>query len=81
MTRAGGWLTARNQKAGHLWARPFTTPVVRIILLGLASQIGNILPGKAAEVLASLSPVPYDFVAPGEIARRLSTGPLTKILG
>lgn len=81
MTRADGWLTARDQKAGRLWARPFATPVVKIILLGLALQFSNILPAKAAEVLASLSPVPYDFVAPGEIARRLSTGPLTKILG
>lgn len=66
-------------KAGRVGTRQFMNSIMKIVVLLLALQISAIPPAKAEDVPVSLSPVPYDFIAPGEIASRLSTGPLIGI--
>lgn len=47
------------------------------ILLGVLLLFAVALPARAEESRVALSPIPYGFVVPQEIAARLSTGPLT----
>ena len=50
---------------------------MKTILLSLALLLAAILPARAERAWVALSPIPYGFVAPQEIASHLSTGPLT----
>jgi hypothetical protein len=50
---------------------------MKTILTGLFLLLAAALPARAEMAWLALSPIPYGFVAPPEIASRLSTGPLT----
>lgn len=50
---------------------------MKTILTGLFLLLAAALPARAEVAWLALSPIPYGFVAPPEIASRLSTGPLT----
>lgn len=51
--------------------------VMRSILTGLLLAVAAVLPARAEVAWVALSPIPYGFVVPREIASHLSTGPLT----
>lgn len=50
---------------------------MKSIVLGLLLVLAAVLPARAEQAWVALAPIPYGFVAPQEIASRLSTGPLT----
>lgn len=50
---------------------------MKTILLGLCLLLAAVLPARAEKAWVALSPIPYGFVVPQEIAAHLSTGPLT----
>jgi hypothetical protein len=50
---------------------------MKTIFTGLFLLIAATLPARADMAWLALSPIPYGFVVPQEIASRLSTGPLT----
>ena len=52
---------------------------MKTILTGLFLLLAAALPARAEMAWLALSPIPYGFVAPPEIASRLSTGPLTGV--
>jgi len=47
------------------------------LLLGLLILVAAALPVRAEKAWVALAPIPYGFVVPQEIAKHLSTGPLT----
>ena len=50
---------------------------MKTILLSLFMVFAAVLPARAEKAWVALSPIPYGFVVPAEIAAHLSTGPLT----
>ena len=52
---------------------------MKTILLSICLLLAAALPTRAEKAWFALSPIPYGFVVPQEIAQHLSTGPLTGI--
>ena len=73
---------ARVSRRSHeLWppATCVKQQVMKSIMLGICLLLAAALPARAEKAWVALSPIPYGFVAPQEIASHLSTGPLTGI--
>lgn len=52
-------------------------PFMKTILLSLVLLLAATLPTRAEKAWVALSPIPYGFVVPQDIALHLSAGPLT----
>lgn len=50
---------------------------MKTIVISLLLVFAAVLPARAEKAWVALSPIPYGFVVPHEIATHLSTGPLT----
>lgn len=50
---------------------------MKTVLLTVALILAAALPARAEKAWVALSPIPYGFVVPEEVASHLSTGPLT----
>ena len=50
---------------------------MKTILISICLLLAAALPARAEKAWVALSPIPYGFVVPEEIASHLSTGPLT----